>query len=90
MHQTITQEDTRVPATTDNLLTDSKHKEAKLGDKVNKEVTDSRVVLKDHNKEADTVNSKGDNKAVLTVNNKEPLTDNKAPDNTTLITVQRK
>lgn len=90
MHQTITQEVTRVPATTDNLLTDSKHKEAKLGDKVNKEVTDSRVVLKDNNKEADTVNSKGDNKAVLTVNNKEPLTDNKAPDNTTLITVQRK
>lgn len=81
-----------MPATTDNLFTDSKHKEGKLGDKVkvNKEATDSRVVLMDNNKEADTVNSKGDNKAVLTVNNKEPLTGNKVPGNTTLITVQRK
>lgn len=81
-----------MPATTDNLLTDSKHKEVKLGDKVkvNKEATGSRVVLMDNNKEADTVNSKGDNKAVLTVNNKEPLTGNKAPGNTTHITVQRK
>lgn len=91
MHQTTTQEVTRVPATTDNLLTDSKHK-VKLEDKVkvNKAATGSRVVLKDNNKEADTVNSKADNKAVLTVNNKEPLTGNKAPGNTTRITVQRK
>lgn len=90
MHQTTTQEVTRVPATTDNLLTDSKHKEVKLEDKVNKAATGSRVVLKDNNKEADTVNSKAGNKAVLTVNNKEPLTGNKAPGNTTRITVQRK
>lgn len=92
MHQTTTQEVTRVPATTDNLLTDSKHKEVKLEDKVkvNKAATGSRVVLKDNNKEADTVNSKADNKAVLTVNNKEPLTGNKAPGNTRRITVQRK
>lgn len=89
MHQTTTQEVTRVPATTDNLLTDSKHKEVKLEDKVkvNKAATGSRVVLKDNNKEADTVHSKADNKAV---NNKEPLTGNKAPGNTTRITVQRK
>lgn len=92
MHQTTTQEVTKEPATTDNLLMDNRHKEVKLEDKVkvNKEVTGSRVVLMVNSKEADKVNSKEDNKAVLMVNNKVPPMDNKVPDITTLITAQRK
>lgn len=90
MHQTTTQEVTKGQVTTDNLLMDNKYKEVKLGDKVkvNKEVMDSRVVLRDSNKEVDTV-SKEDNKAVRTVNKVPPM-GNKVLDNTTLITVQRK
>lgn len=90
MHQTTTQEVTKGQVTTDNLLMDNKYKEVRLGDKVkvNKEVMDSRVVLRDSNKEVDTV-SKGDNKAVRTVNKVPPM-GNKVLDNTTLITVQRK
>lgn len=90
MHQTTTQEVTKGQVTTDNLLMDNKYKEVRLGDKVkvNKEVMDSRVVLRDSNKEVDTV-SKEDNKAVRTVNKVPPM-GNKVLDNTTLITVQRK
>lgn len=71
----------------DNLFMDSKYKEVKLGDKVNKEVMDSRVVFKDYNKEVDMVNSKGDNKVVFMVNNKEFFMDNKVLDNIMFIIV---
>lgn len=71
----------------DNLFMDSKYKEVKLGDKVNKEVMDSRVVFKDNNKEVDMVNSKGGNKVVFMVNNKEFFMDNKVLDNIMFIIV---
>lgn len=71
----------------DNLFMDSKYKEVKLGDKVNKEVMDSRVVFKDNNKEVDMVNSKGDNKVVFMVNNKEFFMGNKVLGNIMCIIV---
>lgn len=91
MHQTTMQEDTKVPATTDNLLMVNRHKGVKLevNREVNKEVMGSKVVLMDNSKEAVMVN-KGDNRVLLTVNNKVPPTDNKVLDNTTPIIVQRK
>lgn len=71
----------------DNLFMDSKYKEVKLEDKVNKVVMGSRVVFKDNNKEVDMVNSKVDNKVVFMVNNKEFFMGNKVLGNIMCIIV---